>query len=308
MKNILFEGIYSAVFSIYDESMNVKEDSVKRLIQYGEQNGLRGFYVGGNTGECTVLPNRTRKQMLECVKKHASPSSKIIAHVGAGHLEDVEELIEHANAVGVDATASLPPSLTSYYRADEILEYYKHIAELSHSPVLAYVTSVLTCDLVKFTEQVIAIDNVIGLKMSIPDYYAFERIKCVNGGDINVLNGPDEYMLSGLAMGADGAIGTSYNLMPAQACGIYDSFKAGKLAEALSYQHKLNRYIDAFVGNGISAWKSALRLIDIDPGYTVAPARKITNEAFDAFVQVLKENGSYDEIVKYAKKSIQPIK
>lgn len=301
MNNILFEGIYSAIYSIYDEQMNVIEDSVRRLIKYGEENGLRGFYVGGNTGECTVLPNRTRKQMLECVKKYASPNSKIIAHVGAGHLDDVEDLMAHANAIGVDATASLPPSLTAYYREDEIIEYYKHLAALSESPVLAYVTPVLRGDLVKFSEQIIEIDNVVGIKMSIPDYFSFERIKNINGGNINILNGPDESMLSGLVMGADGAIGTSYNLMPAQACGVYDNFKAGKLAEALDCQHKLNRYIECFLGNGIVAWKSALRLIGIDPGYTVAPARRVTDEAFDAFVKAMKENGSYDEIVKYAK-------
>lgn len=298
MKKVLFEGIYSAIYSIYDENLNVLEESVKALIEYGEKNGLRGFYVGGNTGECTVLPNRTRKQMLECVKKYASPKSKIIAHVGAGHLDDVEDLIVHANAVGVDAISSLPPSLTSYYKDDEIIEYYKHIAALSNAPVLAYVTPVLTGNRVQFAEQIIKIDNVIGLKMSIPDYYAFEQIKCIDGGNINVLNGPDECMLAGLVMGADGAIGTTYNLFPSQACGIYDNFKAGKIDEAISYQHKLNHYVNTFIGNGIVVWKSALRLIGIDPGYTVAPARTVTEEKFEELSRAMKANGSYDELLK----------
>lgn len=298
MNNILFEGIYSAIFSIYDENMNVIEESVKKLIEHGEKNGLRGFYVGGNTGECTVLPNRTRKQMLECVKKYASPTSKIIAHVGAGHLDDVLDLIQHANELGVDAIASLPPSLTSYYRANEIVEYYRYIASLSKVPVLAYVTSVLNCDPMEFTQKVMEIENIIGLKMSIPDYYGFERIKTVGGGNINILNGPDECMLSGLAMGADGAIGTSYNVMPDQACGIYNNFKAGNWEEALNCQHRLNRYIDVYAGKSIVDWKSALRLIGIDPGYTVAPAHKVDEEMYNAFLEKLKANGSYDLIVK----------
>ena len=298
MNNILFEGVYSAIFSIYDENMNVIEESVKKLIEHGEKNGLRGFYVGGNTGECTVLPNRTRKQMLECVKKYASPTSKIIAHVGAGHLDDVVDLIQHANELGVDAIASLPPSLTSYYRANEIVEYYRYIASLSKVPVLAYVTSVLNCDPMEFTQKVMEIENIIGLKMSIPDYYGFERIKTVGDGNINILNGPDECMLSGLAMGADGAIGTSYNVMPDQACGIYNNFKAGNWEEALNCQHRLNRYIDVYAGKSIVDWKSALRLIGIDPGYTVAPAHKVDEEMYNAFLEKLKANGSYDLIVK----------
>lgn len=32
MNNVLFEGVYSATFSIYDENMNVKKKSVEELI------------------------------------------------------------------------------------------------------------------------------------------------------------------------------------------------------------------------------------------------------------------------------------
>lgn len=296
MNNVMFEGIYSATFSIYDENLNVKKDSVAKLLAYNEKNGVKGFYVGGNTGECTVLPNRTRKQMLETVKENVSSDRKIMAHVGAGHLDDVEDLIDHANSVGVDAIASLPPSLTSYYNASEIVEYYKHIASLTNSPVLAYVTPVLTCDPIDFAEQIMKVDNIIGVKMSIPNYYAFERMKLVNNGNINVLNGPDECMLSGLAMGADGAVGTTYNLMPATAVKIYDNFKQGNMQEALKNQHKLNRLVDTLLGNNLATWKSALTVLDIDPGYTVAPARMPSAEEAANIIKNLQETGCLEEM------------
>ena len=287
MSNILFEGTYAATFSIYDENMNVKKGSVEKLINYNAKNGLQGFYVGGNTGECTVLPNKTRKQMLEAVKEFAPAGAKIMAHVGAGHLEDVEDLISHANEVGVDAIASLPPSLTSYYKAEEIVDYYKHIASLSKSPVLSYVTPVLTCDVVWFANQIMTIENVIGLKVSIPNYYAFERLKMVNGGDINILNGPDECLVSGLAMGADGAVGTTYNLMPATAVNIYNEFKKGNIKEALKHQNRLNRLIDELAGNNIATWKAVLDVIGIDPGYTIAPAKMPDEKKIEGIIKKL---------------------
>ena len=123
--NILFEGVYSATFSVYDKEMNVIKPSIEKLISYNLKNGIKGFYVGGNTGECTVLPNKTRIQMLEAVKENAGDAA-IIAHIGAGHLEDTTELLNHANSVGVDAISSLPPSLTAYYKPEEIIEYYKY--------------------------------------------------------------------------------------------------------------------------------------------------------------------------------------
>ena len=296
MSNILFEGIYAATFSIYDENMNVKRDSVEKLVNYNLKNGLKGFYVGGNTGECTVLPNKTRKQMLEAVKEFAPAGTQIMAHVGAGHLEDVEDLIRHANEVGVDAIASLPPSLTSYYNSEEIVDYYRYIASLSKSPVLSYVTPVLTCDVVWFAKQILAIENVIGLKVSIPNYYAFERMKMVNNGDINILNGPDECLVSGLAMGADGAVGTTYNLMPATAVKIFEDFKKGDVKAALKGQNKLNRLVDAVLGNNLATWKAVMDVIGIDPGHTVAPAQMPSKEKMAGIIKQLEAAGCLDEM------------
>lgn len=295
MNNILFEGIYSATFSIYDKNLNVMKNSVDQLICYNKKNGVQGFYVGGNTGECTVLPNRTRMQMLECVKDNADDKA-IIAHIGAGHFDDTMELLRHANSVGVDAISSLPPSLTSYYSPEEIIEYYKTLAKESKAPVLAYVTPVLTCDTIWFAQKIMEIENVAGIKLTIPDYYLFEQIKHVNDGNINILNGPDECMLSGLCVGADGAIGTTYNLVPKTACAIYDNFKNGNIAEAKKYQQKLNRLIDVLLGNNLATWKSPLEMLGIDPGHTVFPAIMPDKKQVADIIEKLTAHGFAEEM------------
>jgi len=295
--NVLFEGVYSATFSVYDKEMNVIKSSIEKLIKYNLKNGIKGFYVGGNTGECTVLPNKTRMQMLESVKENAGDAS-IIAHIGAGHFEDTTELLEHANSVGVDAIASLPPSLTAYYKSEEIIEYYKYLAKNSKSPVLAYVTPVLTCDPIWFAEEIMKIENVAGIKLTIPNYYIFEKMKLVNDGNINILNGPDECMLAGLIMGADGAIGTTYNLMPKTACAIYDNFMNGNIKAAQAHQHKLNRLIDTLLGNNLSVWKSVLSVMGIDTGYTVAPNIMPTDERVKELVKRLESYGCTDEMLE----------
>ena len=295
MNNILFEGIYSATFSIYDENMNVMKESVEKLIKYNLQKNVQGFYVCGNTGECTVMPNKTRMQMLECVKENAG-DAKIIAHIGAGHIDDTIELIEHSNSVGVDAISSLPPSLTSYYKPEEIIEYYKMLAKTSKSPVIAYITPVLTCDTLWFANKIMEIDNVVGIKLTISNYYLFERIKHVNGGNINILNGPDECLTSGLIAGADGAIGTTYNLIPETGCAIYNSFKSGDIATAQKYQKRLNDLCDVLVGNNLATWKSALEILGIDPGYTVFPGIAPTEEKKKEIIAKLTAAGITEEM------------
>ena len=66
-------------------------------------------------------------------------------------------------------------------------------------------------------EKVLELPGVIGMKFTRNDYYELFRISRLQGGNINLLNGPDETLLCGLVMGADGGIGSTYNIMP----GIY---------------------------------------------------------------------------------------
>lgn len=289
MDKKIFKGVYSAIFSVYDENMNVKKDTMRKLVNYHLDNGLSGFYVGGNTGECTVLPNKTRIQILETVMEENN-GGQIIAHIGAGHFDDVKELLDHANSCKVDAVASLPPSLTSYYDDEAIFEYYKYLAENSKAPVLAYITNVYRGDVVELARKFSEIDNMLGIKLTIPDYFAHERINRACG-ELNILNGPDECLLCGLITGADGGIGTSYNVAPKTVFNIYDNFIKGNIKEAYKYQHKLNTFIDAALGkNGIAYWKAFLEVKGFDMGYTVFPARPNTAEEMKEIEKFMKEN------------------
>lgn len=288
-----FEGIYSAIFSVYDENTNVKKDAVGKLVDYQLEGGLKGFYVCGNTGECTVLPEYTRKQMLEAVVDANNGRGQIMAHIGAGHYEETKRLLEHANSLKIDAVASLPPSLTSYYGMQETLEYYRELAKLSKFPVFAYITPVLRGDPIKFAEELIKIPNIGGIKLTISDYFAFSAITALNGGKVNVLNGPDETLICGLAMGAQGAIGTTYNFAPKLACKICDSFKKGDMDTALASQRKLNIIIKNALGNPISFWKGILGAKGFDMGRAVFPGKNLTIEDKMRIQSILDEVGDF---------------
>lgn len=290
-----FEGIYSAIFSVYDENLNVKKDTVAKMVDYQLSCGLRGFYVCGNTGECTVLPEKTRKQMLEAVVEANKGRGQIIAHIGAGHFDETVRLLQHANTLDIDAVASLPPSLTSYYGMNETLDYYRKLAQLSTHPVIAYITPVLRGDPVEFAKELMKINNIAGIKLTISDYYRFGAITAIDNGAINVLNGPDETMICGLTLGADGAIGTTYNFCPKLAVKIYEAFKAHDNATALKCQRKLNKVIDIGLGNNMAVWKQILAYRGFDMGYTVFPATPVSEQKIAEIQAKLQEIGYFDE-------------
>lgn len=271
------------------------------MVDYQLKNGLKGFYVGGNTGECTVLPAKTRKQMLEAVIEANNGRGKIMAHIGAGHYDEVMDLLEHANAQKIDAIASLPPSLQSYYGHKETIEYYKALAKASKYPVYAYVTpiSLQHSELYAFAKELSEIDNIAGLKVTIPDYYRFSLINQIDGGRLNNLNGPDEMLICGLSIGADGGIGTTYNVLPKVVSGIYDNFKKGDMKAALECQRRLNSYVKVALGfdnKGIAGWKAGLTLLGFDMGYTVFPATQITDEDLKELKAKFDEIGLFEMV------------
>ncbi len=294
MENKKFTGILPAIFSVYDENMDVLTETVEKMVNYQLEGGATGFYVGGNTGECTVLPAKTRMQMLEAVVAANRGRGTVIAHIGAGHLDETLALLEHANQVGVDAVASLPPSLTPYYNMAETLDYYRLLAEKSKAPVIAYITGVLSGDPVEFAEKVSEIPNVMGIKLTIPNYYAFSRVVMASTGKLNILNGPDETMICGLAVGADGAIGTTYNFLPKLACGIYTDMMNGDVVSAREKQQKLTSMIPVALGKNIAYWKAIMTTMGFDMGYTVAPAVMPTAAEIAELKTKLQAVGFYD--------------
>ncbi|MDR2687437.1 MAG: dihydrodipicolinate synthase family protein, partial [Oscillospiraceae bacterium] len=214
MGRVLFTGVLSALVSPLREDGNINEETTRKLLRWQLDAGLAGFYVCGATGEGVVMRPAARKRLTEIAVEEAKGRGAVIAHVGAVDMATAMDLAAHAAQAGADAISSVPPFFYPY-GLPEIARYYTALAEASGLPTLIYASpmagTVFTRDMVA---ALLEIPGIVGLKWTSPDYYAMSRIKQLAGGDINVINGPDETLLCGLCMGADGGIGSTYNVMP----------------------------------------------------------------------------------------------
>ena len=296
--NVKFKGVMSALVSCIDENENVKEDSMRRLMNWHLKEGFSGFYLTGGTGEGPLLQKETRKRIVEIAKDEAGDRCDLIAHVGAIDLKTAVELAKHAGEVGMDAISSVPPFFVRYDEA-QIADYYKALSDASGLPVLMYASPLagvnITWDMV---DRLMDIPNMIGLKWTSFDYFTMHRIKALRGGNINVINGPDECLLCGLTLGADGGIGATYNVMPKLFTRIYNSFQAGNLADAQEAQFKANRLIEVLLKFGVVVGvKDMLEMIGFDCGYQVYPQKRFTAEEQAAFHAALKEINYEEEYI-----------
>ncbi|MBT3319223.1 MAG: hypothetical protein HN948_03580 [Clostridia bacterium] len=288
MSNVKFTGIMPAIATPFDENQKLKEKTVSKMMDWHFDNGSAGFYICGAMGEGLALPKETRMRMAEVAVDNAKGKGVIIDHIGAANIGDTIELTKHATKTGADAVSSLPPSHFYAYDADEFVNYYKIIADNTDLPVIVYAKgSFAGMDLTDVLGKLMEIPNVIGAKYTLSDYYLFRKLKELNGGDINMLNGPDETLICGLMMGADGGIGGTYNIMSDKYCDIYNYFRAGDIEAAQQAQYAVNKVISVMLKYGVvRTGKAVLEMMGFDIGYPVAPQRPFNAEQMQ---QVKKE-------------------
>lgn len=282
------EGVVSALVTPFDDGDNIREDSIRRIINYNLKNGVSGFYVCGSTGESLLLTLDERKRILEIVKDEVKDRAFIIANIGCMGTKFSIELAKHAEETGVDAISSFPPI---YYKFsfDEIKQYYFDIANSVNVPLIIYYIPSFTnveMSLENFSE-LLEHKNIIGVKFTSMNLFMLERIKALSNKTI--FNGFDEVFLGGLSLGADGMIGSTCNIVPAIIRAIYDSFRSKEMEKAYIYQQKLNEIINDIKDFGIiPATKAILSLIGIECGKPRKPFKALEEEEIARLSSLMK--------------------
>ena len=237
-----YQGVIPAFYACYDEAGNISPEGVRALTRHLIGKGVNGLYVGGSSGECIYHSVAERKLVLENVMAEAKGKVVIIAHVACNNTADSCELAAHAESLGVDAIAAIPPI---YFHLPEygIAQYWNDISAAAPNtdfiiyniPQLAGVA--LTPSLLAEMKKN---PRVIGVKNS---SMPVQDIQMWRDAGVIVFNGPDEQYISGLAMGACAGIGGTYAVMPELFLKIYDHFQKGEMEPARQIQNDIDRII-----------------------------------------------------------------
>ena len=129
MRNLdKYKGVIPAFYACYDEEGNISPERVRALTGYFVDKGVKGVYVNGSSGECIYQSVEDRKIVLENVMEAAAGKLTVIAHVACNNTKDSRELAAHAESLGVDAIACIPPI---YFHLPEyaIAEYWNDISD-----------------------------------------------------------------------------------------------------------------------------------------------------------------------------------
>lgn len=273
-----FRGLFSALLTPFNADSSLNLDAMKKLVEFNLENGIDGFYVGGSTGEGLLLTNEERKETFKCVAEVAKGRATLIAHVGTLHTDAAIDMAKYAESLGYDAISAVAP----YYYGfplEAVTGYYNDIANSTSLPMIVY--NFPNSGKFSLTKEVanemFKNEKFIGIKHTSSDMFALQQFKQLDR-EIVVYNGFDETLLSGLAMGADGAIGSTYNFMGKKFKKIMNDFKAGNIEEAIKGQNEADEIITEMIKYGVfQSEKAILTEMGIDMGECRKPFLPISD-------------------------------
>jgi N-acetylneuraminate lyase len=258
-------GVMPALLTPFNQQQQVDTDSLRRLVRFNIEQGIDGLYVGGSTGEAFLQSPQEREQVLEIVAEEAKGKVTLIAHVGAISTRESQTLAAAAHRYGFDAVSAVTPFYYPF-SFNEHCDHYRAVTDSAEGlPMVVYNIPALSG--VKLTldqiDTLIKLPGVGALKQTSGDLYEMEKIRRAHP-DLVLYNGYDEIFASGLLAGADGGIGSTYNVMGWRYMAIKKAVQEGDVQRAMHLQSECNKVIDLLIKTGVfRGLKTILHYMDI---------------------------------------------
>ena len=267
------KGLIAATFTPFDEDGKLYLDPIPRIVEHLAKCSINALFINGTTGEGPSLTEQERIIVADSYTKEAKAHGiKSIIHVGHETLQTAGSLATHAAEIGADCISAVP---TSYFKPSSLNGLIDHLAVItSHAPEVPFyyyhiprMNSVQfdMLDLLKAAEK--DLPSLVGIKYSATELSTFVECKKYKDGKFNMLYGADEMLLAGLAMGADGAVGSTYNFLAPLYNRIISEFESGNKESAQTYQAKSAELIRAIISTaGMPGLKVAMAIAGFDCG------------------------------------------
>lgn len=285
------EGLIAAPFTPMLEDGSIRLDAVPAYYQMLKANGVKGAFINGTTGEGASLSVDEKRAMVaawaDCAK--ADPTFKVITLVGGTSLKECADMAVYAQEKGLYAIAFLAPYF--YKPADVRMLAGACIEVARHAPGMPFyyyhIPSFTGCyfpmiDLL--TELDGRLDNLAGIKYTHEDFMDYLACMRFKDGAYDILAGRDECLLASLALGARGAVGSTYNYSAPLYYRMIAAYNAGDQEQARALQLRsidMIRLLGKY--GGIAAGKAFMKFIGLDCGGFRSPVRNMDADAFAQF-------------------------
>jgi N-acetylneuraminate lyase len=300
MTRLKLTGLVAATHTPFHDDGSLNLNIVERQAEHLLKDGVSTAFIGGSTGESHSLNIDERLQLTtRWMEVARGTDMKVVVHVGSNCLVDAATLARHAQQAGAVAVAALSPSYFKPRNVETLVACAKQIAAAApETPFYFYDIPVLTGVSLSMPDFLMqgreVIPNLAGLKFTNPDQMAFQLCLRADGGSFDVPWGCDEMLLAAAALGATGAVGSTYNFAAPIYHRVLAAFAAGDLKTARDEQFRAVQFIQVLVRHGfISATKALMKMRGVDVGPARLPNAPISKEQTAALRSDLEAIGFF---------------
>ncbi len=294
------QGLVAATHTPLTPDGELNLDVVPQLVDHLVTDGVRAIFVNGSTGEGVLLTREERQAAAEAFVQAAKGRLTVIVHAGHDAVREAQRLAEHAQAVGADAVAAMPPHYFTPKSVEGLADCLAPIAAAAprlpfyyyHIPVLTGVALPMAPFLAHAAERM---PTLAGIKYTDEDLADFHACLRLEDGRFDMLFGRDEILLTALTLGAKGAVGSTYNYAAPLYLHMRDAFERGDLETARADQHRsiqvlgfLRKY------GGLACGKRIMKLVGIDLGPCRLPNQTLSEAETDELASGLRKIGFFD--------------
>ena len=297
-----FTGLIAAPFTPMNAQTGMNLSVVERQAALLREAGVRGVFVGGTTGECMSLTVDERLALAERWKAVAGKDLAVLVHVGHACLAEARALAAHAQKTGAQAIGMCGPFYLRPARVEDLVDWCALVASAApavpfyyyHIPSVTHVGFPMA-DFLKAAAG--RIPTLAGIKFTHEDLLDFGRCLDFDGGRYDMLFGRDEILLSALALGAQGAIGSTYNFAAPLFLRLWKAFETGGREEAAWGQQQVRDFIAVLLHfGGLPAGKALMKRMGVDCGPVRPPLRTLGPEEELRFFAELERVGFFDAV------------
>jgi N-acetylneuraminate lyase len=294
-------GLIAATHTPFHADGSLNLDAVEKQAEHLLRVGVKGVFVAGSTGESSSLTVEERMSLTRRWCEVArNTHQQVVIHVGSNCLADARTIAAHAQKEGVAAIAALSPSYFKPATVEALVGCCAEVASAAPgTPFYFYDIPVLTnvnLPAPRFLELAPAkIPMLAGLKFTNPDLMNFQKCLHADGGRFDVLFGMDEILLAAVALGARGAVGSTYNFGAPIYHRVLSAFEKGDLATARAEQFRAVQMIEKIVAFGfIGATKAVMSMLGVDVGPGRLPNVSLTREQHNQLLESLSKLGFFE--------------
>lgn len=294
-------GLVAATHTPFHPDGSLNLAVVERQAAHLLANQVTTVFIGGTTGESSSLPLDERLSLAQRWTEVAKGTPlRIVVHVGANSIADARILAADAEKLGAPAIAALAPSYFKPRSLDSLIACAAEIAAAAPAtPFYFYDIPSMTavsfpmCDFL--AQAPVRIPTLVGLKFTNPDLMSFQLCLHADGGAWDVPFGCDEFLLAALALGATGAVGSTYNFAAPIYHRLMRAFAAGDMATARKEQFRSVQLVQLLAGVGfMGAAKAVMGMIGVKVGPARLPNGTPTTEQVKKLRADLEQLGFFD--------------